>query len=59
MEKKQKSYTEEFRRQMVRVARSGRTPEDLGREFELSAQAMRSGTGSDRPSSTRAVAQTV
>jgi transposase len=41
MEKKRKTYSEEFRRQMVRLARSGRTPEDLGREFEPSAQAIR------------------
>ena len=38
---RRKSYSEELRRQMVRLARSGRTPEELGREFEPSAQAIR------------------
>jgi transposase len=34
-------YPPEFRQQMVELVRSGRTPEDLGREFEPSAQAIR------------------
>jgi transposase len=38
---KQKRYSAEFQQQMVRLARAGRTPEDLGREFEPSAQAIR------------------
>ena len=41
MGKRRKSYSEEFRQQMVRLARSGRTVEDLGREFEPSAQSIR------------------
>jgi transposase len=41
MEKKRKTYSEEFRRQMVRLERSGPTAEDPGREFEPSAQAIR------------------
>ena len=36
-----KAYSEKFREQMVRLVRSGRTPEDLGREFEPSAQSIR------------------
>ena len=34
-------YPVEFRRQMVELARAGRTPEELSREFEPSAQAIR------------------
>lgn len=36
-----KAYSEKFREQMVRLVRSGRTPEDLSREFEPSAQSIR------------------
>ncbi len=41
MGKTRKAYPEKFREQMVRLARAGRSPEDLGREFEPSAQAIR------------------
>jgi len=41
MAKRRRGYSEEFRQQMVRLVRSGRTAEDLGREFEPSAQAIR------------------
>ncbi len=41
MAKRRKGYSAEFREQMVRLVRSGRTPEELGREFEPSAQAIR------------------
>ena len=34
-------YSSEFRRQMVELVRAGRTPEELAREFEPSAQAIR------------------
>ena len=34
-------YPEEFRRRMVELVRSGRTPEELSREFEPSSQAIR------------------
>jgi len=34
-------YPTEFRLQMVELVRTGRTPEELAREFELSAQAIR------------------
>ena len=34
-------YTPEFRRQMVELARAGRDPDDLAREFEPTAQSIR------------------
>ena len=34
-------YSAEFRRQMVELVRAGRTPEELSKEFEPSAQAIR------------------
>jgi transposase len=34
-------YPPEFRQQMVDLVRAGRTPEELSREFEPSAQAIR------------------
>jgi len=34
-------YAPEFRRQMVELVRCGRNPEELAREFEPSAQAIR------------------
>ena len=34
-------YPPEFRQHMVELVRAGRTPEELGREFEPSAQAIR------------------
>ena len=34
-------YPPEFREQMVELIRSGRSPEELAREFEPSAQAIR------------------
>lgn len=34
-------YSSEFRRQLVELVRAGRTPEELAREFEPSAQAIR------------------
>ena len=36
----QTSYPPEFRRQLVELVRSGRTPEDLAREFEPTAQSI-------------------
>ena len=38
-------YPPEFRQQMVELVRSGRSPEDLAREFEPSAQAIRNWIG--------------
>ncbi len=34
-------YPPEFRRQMVELVRAGRSPEELGREFEPSGQTIR------------------
>ncbi len=34
-------YPAEYRRQMVELVRSGRSPDDLAREFEPSAQSIR------------------
>ena len=42
------AYPPEFRRQMVDLVRSGRTPEELAREFEPTAQ---SGKRVDGPTS--------
>ena len=41
MGKKQPVYTPEFRRQMVELVRAGRSPEELSREFEPTAQSIR------------------
>lgn len=38
---KRAPYPREFRRQLVELVRSGRTPEELSREFEPSAQSIR------------------
>lgn len=35
------NYPPEFRRQMVELVRAGRSPEELAREFEPSAQSIR------------------
>ena len=41
MSKRRSAYPPEFRRQMVELVRSGRNPEELSREFEPTAQAIR------------------
>ena len=41
MPKSRPPYTPEFRRQMVELVRAGRTPEELSREFEPTAQSIR------------------
>ena len=41
MPKTHPRYPEEFRRRMVELVRVGRTPEELAREFEPSAQTIR------------------
>jgi transposase len=43
MSKKHPPYAAEFRRQMIELIRAGRTPEQLAKEFESSAQAIRNG----------------
>lgn len=41
MPKAHKPYPEEFKQKLVTLVRRGRTPEELSREFEPSAQAIR------------------
>ena len=41
MSGKRRVFPKEFRREMVELVRSGRTPEELSKEFEPSAQAIR------------------
>ena len=41
MGRRRGAYPPEFRRQMVELVRAGRTPEELGREFEPTPQAIR------------------
>ena len=38
---KHKPYPEEFKRKMIALVREGRTPDELSRQFEPSAQAIR------------------
>jgi len=40
MQRYRAAYPPEFRRQMVELVRSGRTPEELAREFEPTAQSI-------------------
>ena len=55
MSKRRSAYPPEFRRQMVELVRSGRNPEELSREFEPSAQAIRNWVGqADRDEGRRA-----
>jgi transposase len=42
------SYPPEFRRQIVELVRAGRTPEELAKEFEPSAQTIRTWANQDR-----------
>jgi transposase len=41
MSKTRRVYTPEFQRQMVELVRAGRSPEELSREFEPTAQSIR------------------
>ena len=41
MARKHAPYTPEFRRQMIELVRSGRSPESLAKEFEPTAQTIR------------------
>ena len=41
MPRSRRPYPPEFRRQMIELVRAGRTPQELSREFEPSAQAIR------------------
>ncbi|MGW3046274.1 transposase [Kitasatospora sp. NPDC001159] len=42
------AYPPEFRRQIVELVRAGRSPEDLAKEFEPSAQTIRTWANQDR-----------
>lgn len=42
-----KRYAPEFREQMVGLVRAGRTPQELAREFGVSAQAIRNWSAQD------------
>ena len=42
MSEKRPPYPPEFRQQMIELVRAGRSPEELAKEFEPSAQAIRS-----------------
>ena len=46
-------YPAEFRRQMVDLVRSGRTPESLSREYEPSAEAIRHWVRQSKPAEVR------
>ncbi len=41
MPRSRRPYAPEFRRQMVELVRAGRTPAELSREFEVSANSIR------------------
>ena len=41
MPKSHRPYSPEFRQRIIELVRKGRTPEELGRQFEPSAQAIR------------------
>jgi hypothetical protein len=45
MPKGHRPYPAEFRQRIVELVRRGRTPEELGRQFEPSAQCIRSAAG--------------
>ena len=41
MPKTRRPYTPEFRRRLIELVRKGRAPEEVGRQFEPSAQTIR------------------
>ena len=41
MSKTRPPYTAEFRRQIIELVRAGRSPDDLAKEFEPTAQSIR------------------
>jgi transposase len=41
MPRSHKAYPEEFKRKLIALVREGRTPEELSRQFEPSAQSIR------------------
>ena len=53
MAKTRAAYPAEFRHQMVELVRAGRSPEELAREFEPTAQSIRNWVGAQRGSGRR------
>lgn len=47
MAKTRKAYPDEFKKKLIALVRQGRTPEELGRQFEPSAQAIRNWVAQD------------
>ena len=47
MPKTRKAYPDEFKKKLIALVRQGRTPEELGRQFEPSAQAIRNWVAQD------------
>lgn len=47
MAKTRKPYPDEFKKKLIALVRQGRTPEELGRQFEPSAQAIRNWVAQD------------
>ena len=41
MPKQRKTYPDEFKKKLIAMARGGRTPEELSRQFDPSAQSIR------------------
>jgi transposase len=53
MSKSRAAYPPEFRRQMVALVHAGRTPEELAREFEPTAQSIRNWVSQSAPNASR------
>ena len=53
MAKTRPPYSPEFRRQMVELVRAGRSPEELAREFEPTAQSIKNWVGQAEPAAGR------
>jgi len=53
MSKSRGAYPPEFRRQMVELVHAGRTPEELAREFEPTAQSIRNWVSQSAGSASR------
>lgn len=47
MPKTRKPYPEEFKKKLIALVRQGRTPEELARQFEPSAQSIRNWVAQD------------
>ena len=49
MPKTRPPYPAEFRQQIIELVRAGRTPAELSREFQVTAQTIQNWVGSSRP----------